>query len=123
MISVDSPSYVSVSKCFDKITIHFTSEQTYHITSTLDSLAVTPLIPGMSPPPITSEPPFVVVGTSDQPFLARIELAFTRSGNSKDQKVVLEHWVEVCFHCLPAMDSMIPFELAGSIKNLCCRSR
>ncbi|KAF8802431.1 hypothetical protein BYT27DRAFT_7112451 [Phlegmacium glaucopus] len=77
MISVDSPSY------------------TYHITSTLDSLAVIPLIPGMSTLPITSEPPFVVVGTSDQPFLARIELYFTGSGNSMDQKVVLEHWVEL----------------------------
>lgn len=61
---------------------------------------MTPLIPGMSNLPIASEPPFAVVGTSDQPFLARIELTFTGSGNPMDQKVVLEHWVEVCLHCL-----------------------
>jgi len=90
----------------DKNTTHLQSEQTYNITSTLNSLAVTPLVPGMSTLPITSEPPFVVVGTSDQPFLARIDLSFTGSGNSMDQKVALEHWVEVCSHCLPAVGSI-----------------
>lgn len=65
---------------------------------------MTPLIPGMSTLPITSEPPFVVVGTSDQPFLARIELTFTGSGNPMDQKVVLEHWVEVCLQCLRVVE-------------------
>lgn len=67
-----------------------------------------------------SEPPFVVMGTTDKPFLARVELVFSDStGASKEyigdtdvsgtkgmeveevkqakvgKKVVLEHWVEV----------------------------
>lgn len=66
---------------------------------------MTPLIAGMSTLPITSEPPFVVVGTSDQPFLARIELSFTGSGNSMDQKIVLEHWVDVSFRSSLAVES------------------
>ena len=47
----------------------------------------------------TDSPPYVVVGTSDRPFLAIIELLFNGIGVespiSKAQKIVLEHWVEV----------------------------
>lgn len=46
----------------------------------------------------TTEPPFVVVGTCDRPFLARVELLFAPIHNSSDdgQKVTVEHWIEVC---------------------------
>ncbi|KAF8958354.1 hypothetical protein BDZ97DRAFT_62449 [Flammula alnicola] len=82
MISVDAPSYA------------------HHITSVLKSVRVTPSDPRVSipAPPPTTNPPFVVVGLSDKPFLARVELSF--SGTSSDelapsQKVVFEHWVDL----------------------------
>ncbi|KDR79044.1 hypothetical protein GALMADRAFT_224295 [Galerina marginata CBS 339.88] len=85
MISVDSPSY------------------THHITTVLNSVQVTPSDPSVSipTPPVTSSPPFVVVGFSDRPFLARVELSFSGAvsrlleSGLAEQKVVFEHWIEL----------------------------
>ncbi|RDB26404.1 hypothetical protein Hypma_006714 [Hypsizygus marmoreus] len=82
MISVDSPSY------------------SHHITTILQRLTVSSLSdPTGSSVLTTSRPPFVVVGTTDQPFLARVELQFSGAPNATgemvDQTTVLEHWVEL----------------------------
>ncbi|KAF8150646.1 hypothetical protein B0H34DRAFT_146939 [Crassisporium funariophilum] len=88
MISVDSPSYA------------------HHITTILTSLSVTSSDASVSvlASPMASKPPFVVVGTSDRPFLARVELAFTgvsshhnqsNDNASECQRRIFEHWVEL----------------------------
>ncbi|PPQ63912.1 hypothetical protein CVT24_010310 [Panaeolus cyanescens] len=84
MISVDAPSYA------------------FHITSILKSVQVTPETndsSAVSQPLPTSEPPFIVLGTSNAPFLAKIELAFTGTGrdgpNKLEQKITLHHWVDL----------------------------
>lgn len=79
-----------------------------HITTILRRLSVIPLsgadnvatsVPG------AMDPPFVITGTSKQPFLAKIELQFNEISAAKNpdtsdpspecQTVFLEHWVEV----------------------------
>ncbi|KAF9048480.1 hypothetical protein BJ165DRAFT_1022312 [Panaeolus papilionaceus] len=84
MISIDAPSYA------------------VHITSILKCVQVTPQtedITSVSIPPPTYQPPFIVLGTSNAPFLAKITLTFTgtnRDGPTKtEQKVTLEHWVDL----------------------------
>ncbi|KAG7092695.1 hypothetical protein E1B28_009026 [Marasmius oreades] len=71
------------------------------LTSVLTNLTVSPLsdTTGMAASNMfdalsTKEPPFVVVGTTSEPFLAKIELKFTPSVTHREgQTVVLEHWV------------------------------
>lgn len=44
------------------------------------------------------EPPFAVIGATNKPFLATIELVFNGvSDLSAGQTIRLEHWVEVPF--------------------------
>ena len=57
------------------------------------------------PVPIAREPPFVVLGMADSPFLARVELVFNDIKEVEEQGVdrtpqeaqtnVVEHWVDV----------------------------
>ncbi|KAG5646997.1 hypothetical protein DXG03_001721 [Asterophora parasitica] len=81
MISVDAPSY------------------SHHITTILKQLSVSSLSGPSEAPLTTSRPPFVVVGTADEPFLAKLELRFSGTpgpdGEVTDQTMVLEHWVEL----------------------------
>ncbi|KAF8896450.1 hypothetical protein BD779DRAFT_1796826 [Infundibulicybe gibba] len=83
MISIDSPSYAQ------------------HITTVLARLAVS-----TGPDArvlFATEPPFVVIGTANQPFLAKIELTFNGSQKSnapskthaEGHKVFLEHWLDL----------------------------
>ncbi|KAG6813933.1 hypothetical protein H0H92_005187 [Tricholoma furcatifolium] len=80
MISVDAPSY------------------SHHITSILKRLTVKSLS-SSSEQLTTTQPPFLVVGTATEPFLAKVELHFSGSpgvnGEVIDQIVYLEHWVEL----------------------------
>lgn len=49
-------------------------------------------------PLIATEPPFLVVGTTSEPFQVQIELMFnpsTSGPGQNGQKVILEHWVGV----------------------------
>lgn len=103
MISLDSPSYVrylSNSRCG---ILFISGSQSHHITTVLQSIAVTPFLNSVGAFPVlrTTKPPFIVVGTAHEPFLARVELRFSDSlgsaGTIAEQIVVLEHWVEVCF--------------------------
>lgn len=83
MISVDAPAY------------------SYHITSILQRMTVFPHAEPSSAVALTrsttTEPPFVIVGTCDRPFLARVEFLFTPIHNSSDegQKFTVEHWIEL----------------------------
>ncbi|KAF5382019.1 hypothetical protein D9615_004461 [Tricholomella constricta] len=81
MISVDSPSY------------------SHHITTILKKLTVSSLSDPSGSPLTTTSPPFVAVGTTKEPFLARLELHFSGApgpnGEVTDQTMVLEHWVEL----------------------------
>ncbi|KAF8071822.1 hypothetical protein FPV67DRAFT_1667279 [Lyophyllum atratum] len=81
MISVDSPSY------------------SHHITSILTGLTVSSLSAPSSPSLTTTSAPFVVVGTMDEPFLAKVELHFSGTpssdGKVTEQSMILEHWVEL----------------------------
>ncbi|KAJ4488263.1 hypothetical protein J3R30DRAFT_3696009 [Lentinula aciculospora] len=72
------------------------------LTTVLTAMTVMPISPSDldSPvsffPLVTSEPPFLVVGTTSEPFQARIELMFnpsTSGPGQNGQKVILEHWV------------------------------
>ncbi|KAF9265598.1 hypothetical protein L218DRAFT_997542 [Marasmius fiardii PR-910] len=71
------------------------------LTSVLTDLTVSPLsdTTGMAAPNMFSalsvkEPPFLVVGTTSEPFLAKVELKFTPSVTRPEgQTVILEHWV------------------------------
>jgi hypothetical protein len=51
-----------------------------------------------------SDPPFAVLGTTNEPFLAKVELSFSgaphANGQLTSQTMVLEHWVEVCHSIL-----------------------
>lgn len=96
MISVDSPSYVRLFTY--RLSLFSTSTQSYHITTLLLSLTVTSLTdPSAFPALSTDAPPFVVIGTTDKPFLARVELLFNGAGDAprEGQSVVFEHWVDV----------------------------
>ncbi|GLB40304.1 hypothetical protein LshimejAT787_0801750 [Lyophyllum shimeji] len=81
MISIDSPSY------------------SYHITTILKRLTVSSISAPGSSSLTTTGPPFVVVGTTGVPFLAKVELCFSGApgldGNVTDQVISLEHWVEL----------------------------
>ncbi|KAH0585296.1 hypothetical protein J132_10052 [Termitomyces sp. J132] len=81
MISVDAPSY------------------SHHITTILKRLSVSSFFSPDEAPLTTTQPPFVVVGNANEPFLAKIELQFSGAPNSEgeltDQIVYLEHWVEL----------------------------
>ncbi|KAF9456756.1 hypothetical protein BDZ94DRAFT_1274872 [Collybia nuda] len=83
MLSIESPSY---SRNITTVLQHF------RVTSLSDSSANPKAL-------IKSEPPFIVVGTADQPFLARVELVFSgisySSGWTDNQTIILEHWVEL----------------------------
>ncbi|KAF9474325.1 hypothetical protein BDN70DRAFT_997132 [Pholiota conissans] len=82
MVSVDAPSYAN------------------HITSVLNGVTVTAADPTLSiySPPPTSDPPFVAIGLSDRPFLARVELSFSGTsteGENREQNIVFDHWVDL----------------------------
>ncbi|KAJ7578526.1 hypothetical protein C8J56DRAFT_1059991 [Mycena floridula] len=86
MISVESPSY------------------SHDITTILTRLEVSSLSDPFAvvPPLCATEPPFVVVGTSDKPFISRITLFFNPATGAAAtatledaQIVMLEHWVEL----------------------------
>ena len=101
MVSIVSPSYVR--RTF--LTLSFPaneSGQAYHITSILNSIKVTPSDPNIRipVPPMTTSPPYVVVGLSDRPFLATITLSFCGVHSQNDlaapeQIFFFEHWVDV----------------------------
>jgi hypothetical protein len=61
--------------------------------------------PGDFPALTKSDPPFAVIGTTDEPFLAKVEMCFSgapdANGQMASQTMVLEHWVEVC-HLIPS---------------------
>ncbi|PIL22634.1 hypothetical protein GSI_15325 [Ganoderma sinense ZZ0214-1] len=77
-IAVTSPSYsLPVSSVLRKLTV---------------SSATDPPPSALSEPITLSEPPFVITGTTDQPFLAR--LAFTWAG-PMNTETNIEHWVEL----------------------------
>ncbi|KAJ3760209.1 hypothetical protein EV360DRAFT_81405 [Lentinula raphanica] len=72
------------------------------LTTVLTSMTVAPISsPDFEPtvsfsPLVVTEPPFLVVGTTHEPFQARVELMFnpsTSGPGQNGQKVVLEHWV------------------------------
>ncbi|KAJ3851176.1 hypothetical protein EV368DRAFT_65972 [Lentinula lateritia] len=72
------------------------------LTTVLTSMLVTPMSsldvePSISLAPlIATEPPFLVVGTTSEPFQVQIELMFnpsTSGPGQNGQKVILEHWV------------------------------
>ncbi|KAJ3742038.1 hypothetical protein DFH05DRAFT_1527749 [Lentinula detonsa] len=72
------------------------------LTTALTSMTVTPISPSELEysvsfhPLVATEPPFLVVGTTSEPFQARVELMFnpsTSGPGQNGQKVVLEHWV------------------------------
>jgi len=81
--------------------------QSHHITTLLASVSVTSLSDPDSTsflPLTATNPPFVVVGSAERPFLARVELGFSGVGivaggaakeKGREQTVVLEHWVDV----------------------------
>ncbi|KAG5636404.1 hypothetical protein H0H81_008178 [Sphagnurus paluster] len=81
MISIDSPSY------------------SHHITTILKKLVVSSASDLSTPLLTCTCPPFVVVGTADKPFLAKVELYFSGPPGPKgapiDQPMTLEHWVEL----------------------------
>ncbi|TFK40120.1 hypothetical protein BDQ12DRAFT_484277 [Crucibulum laeve] len=84
MISVESPAYAQ------------------NITSILNSLTVTCPVGSSAaiPIPSTTEPPFLIMGTAKEPFLARIELLFNgisagEDGKEDVQKIMAEHWVDL----------------------------
>ncbi|KAF8636810.1 hypothetical protein AX17_003248 [Amanita inopinata Kibby_2008] len=84
MISVHSPSYAhNITTILQRLSVYPANN--------LDSTVFFPLG--------TNSPPYVVTGTSDHPFLAKIELSFNgiRTFNSEleTQNVILEHWVEL----------------------------
>ncbi len=81
-----------------------TRSQSISITSILKTLRVSladiqpidhnvPEIPSYG----CSDPPYVIVGWTSQPFLANVELEFNDAGDgaSKGQIITFEHWVEV----------------------------
>ncbi|KAF5343526.1 hypothetical protein D9758_012969 [Tetrapyrgos nigripes] len=74
------------------------------LTTVLTSMTVTSIpLPNMDPmdfipiPALTAtEPPYLVVGTTSEPFHAQIELVFNPGGSThggEAQKIILEHWV------------------------------
>ncbi|ESK89852.1 hypothetical protein Moror_837 [Moniliophthora roreri MCA 2997] len=77
------------------------SSYSLDLTTVLKKLTVSPLPdetgisdPDLFDPISTTEPPFLVVGTTAEPFLAKVELKFTPSTmRSEGQTVILEHWV------------------------------
>jgi len=78
-----------------------TSDQSHHITTILQRMTVTSLTdPDEFPALVKSDPPFAVVGMTDEPFLAKIEMCFSGAPDTNKQMatqvIVLEHWVEVC---------------------------
>ncbi|KAK7438473.1 hypothetical protein VKT23_018088 [Stygiomarasmius scandens] len=86
MVSVESASY------------------SVDLTTVLTSMTVTSIpLPDMDPmdfvpiPALTAtEPPFLVVGTTSEPFHAQIELVFNPGGSTHggdSQRIILEHWV------------------------------
>ncbi|KAF9066826.1 hypothetical protein BDP27DRAFT_1296830 [Rhodocollybia butyracea] len=84
MISVESASY------------------SLDLTTVLASLTVSPISSfefeqSMSSSPlVATEPPFVVVGTTAEPFQAQVELLFNSSTSGpgqNGQKVILDHWI------------------------------
>ncbi|KAI1790156.1 hypothetical protein LXA43DRAFT_891478, partial [Ganoderma leucocontextum] len=77
-LAVTSPSYsLPISSVLSKLSV---------------SSATDPPPSALSEPITLSEPPFVLTGTTDQPFLAR--LAFTWAGIMNAQTEI-EHWVEL----------------------------
>ncbi|KAF8643233.1 hypothetical protein AX16_009122 [Volvariella volvacea WC 439] len=80
MISVTSPSY------------------SHNIATVLHKISAGPCSgpSGHAETVSISEPPYAVMGTTDQPFLARVELLFNGTERDKNgQTVVLEHWVDL----------------------------
>ncbi|KAF7306427.1 hypothetical protein MIND_00433900 [Mycena indigotica] len=73
MISIDAPSYAR------------------HITTVLERLVVHGPTGQLS----TTSPPYVIIGTAREPFLAKIELYVGASENKLPQQIMLEHWVEL----------------------------
>ncbi|THV06887.1 hypothetical protein K435DRAFT_848574 [Dendrothele bispora CBS 962.96] len=74
------------------------------LTTVLTSMTVTSIpLPNMDPmdfvpiPALTvTEPPYLVVGTTSEPFHAQIELVFKPGGSThggEAQRIILEHWV------------------------------
>ncbi len=105
MVSVESASYV---RRYSHYSQNLTSPQSIDLTTVLTSITVTstpdPNSVTSVPSPLTTfEPPFLVVGTTTEPFLVQVELMFnaSTSGPGQDgQKVILEPWVGVCSYTL-----------------------
>ena len=74
--------------------------KSHHITTILTKITVTSCTDPSKFPALTkSDPPFAVIGTTDEPFLAKVEMRFSgapdANGQMTSQTMVLEHWVEV----------------------------
>ncbi|KAF7319850.1 hypothetical protein MKEN_00768200 [Mycena kentingensis (nom. inval.)] len=62
-----------------------------HITTILECLSVE----GPAGRVSTTAPPFAVIGTASEPFIARISLQMANQENGTPQRILLEHWVEL----------------------------
>ncbi|KAF5391745.1 hypothetical protein D9757_001621 [Collybiopsis confluens] len=84
MISAESASYsLNLTTVLKSMTVT--------VTHSFDSAPFTSFAPL-----VANEPPFLVVGTTSEPFQAHVELMFnpsTSGPGQNGQKVVLEHWV------------------------------
>ncbi|KAK7054687.1 hypothetical protein VNI00_003150 [Paramarasmius palmivorus] len=85
MITVESSAYsLDLTTVLTSLTVTSLSDES--ALSSADSIK----------PVHTKEPPFLVVGTTAEPFLARVELKFTPSKmRPEGQTVVLEHWLDM----------------------------
>ncbi|KAF7441080.1 hypothetical protein PC9H_001429 [Pleurotus ostreatus] len=86
MISVEAPSYsINITSILKTLRVSLADHQP------LDDNA--PEISSLG----CSNPPYVVVGWTSQPFLANVELEFNDAGDgsSKGQTITFEHWVEL----------------------------
>ncbi|KAL4255906.1 C2H2-type domain-containing protein [Pleurotus pulmonarius] len=86
MISVEAPSYsISITSILKALRV-----------SLADNQPIDHNVPEF-PSHSCSDPPYVIVGWTSQPFLANVELEFNDSGDgtSKGQIITFEHWVEL----------------------------
>ncbi|KAG9225960.1 hypothetical protein CCMSSC00406_0006418 [Pleurotus cornucopiae] len=86
MISVEAPSYsISITSILKTLRVSLADHQLLGDNA--------PEIPSLG----CSDPPYVLVGWTSQPFLANVELEFNDAGDgtSKGQIIIFEHWVEL----------------------------
>lgn len=97
--------------------------QSRNITTVLQELCVR--CPGSSETLIATQPPYLVVGSANESFLARVELIFNGLPNDQSQQTAhFEHWIEVGIaDSISSIYAKFKSLLVGSVPDRTCCSR